>query len=79
MGRALTGSESPSPAIIMAVTSLTKSGAQAETTGGISMVLLTVSGTSTLCRWATAASTAAKFRRTTSLAAFAVGLAEWLP
>ena len=47
MGMALTGRASPLPAIIMAVTSLTKFGARSETTGGISSVLVTLAGTST--------------------------------
>jgi hypothetical protein len=44
-GRALTGSSSPRPAIIIAVTFCTKSGALAGTTGGNSRVLVACAGT----------------------------------
>ena len=46
-GSALTGSVSPSPAIIRAVTAWTKSGASAGTGGRRSASLVTVSGTVT--------------------------------
>jgi len=57
-GSALTGSSSPSPAIIAAVTLWTNSGAFAGTTGSSSVVEVTSRGTSTLSRfprvWSTA-------------------------
>ena len=51
-GIAETGSWSPSPAIIFANTFLTKSGALSETTGGISIVLVTLEGIFTSKRFA---------------------------
>ena len=66
-GSAQTGSSSPRPAIIIAVTFRTNSGASSGTSGGRgSAVAACSSGTSTSCRWASAASTASKFLRTTS-------------
>ena len=65
-GRALTGSSSPRPAIIAAVTVRTNSGACAGTRGGGSWAAVTRPGSSTLCRPSTAASTAARLRATTS-------------
>ena len=64
-GSALTGSRSPRPAMISAVTFCTKSGASAGTGGRMSKVLVTVGGTFTSCNCARAASTAAKFFFTT--------------
>jgi len=51
-GNALTGSVSPKPAMILAVTFLTNSGALSGTVGGISIVLVTRSGTFTSKRLA---------------------------
>ena len=65
-GNALTGSRSPLPASITAVTFWTKSGACSETSGGRSRLVLTASGTRTSCRCASAWSTTSQFRRTTS-------------
>ncbi len=65
-GNAETGSRSPLPDIITAVTRLTKSGAASETVGGIGRVAVTVPGTFTSNRWARVWSTAAKFFCTTT-------------
>jgi hypothetical protein len=56
---ALTGSRSPSPAMILAVNFCTNAGAAAGTAGGISMVLLTLAGTFISCKLSRLASTAA--------------------
>src|SRR3954449_8843076 len=69
-GKALTGSRSPLPAIITAVTFCTKSGAPGETSGGRNRVALTVAGTEISCKCARVPSTASKFRRTTSAPRF---------
>ena len=50
-GNALTGSSLPRPAIIMAVTCLTKSGACAGTRGIGSRVLVAAAGSTTSCRF----------------------------
>ena len=63
---ALTGSLSPSPAIMTAVTRLTKSGAAGETTGGRAWVVVTLAGTAISCNAASEASTAAWFFATTA-------------
>ena len=65
-GSALTGSSSPRPAIIAAVTVRTNSGACSGTIGGDSRVDVTRSGSSTLCKPSSARSTAAWLRPTTS-------------
>jgi hypothetical protein len=65
-GRALTGSSSPRPAIISAVTERTNSEASAGTGGGSSRVVVTPSGTSIRWRPSSAWSTAAQFFSTTS-------------
>jgi hypothetical protein len=53
-GSALTGSRSPSPAMSVAVTRLTKSGASSGTVISIDRRLVTSAGTSTRCRLASA-------------------------
>jgi hypothetical protein len=53
-GKALTGSRSPLPASITAVTFCTKSGARSDTSGGRPRLALTAFGTSIWCRWASA-------------------------
>ena len=53
-GNALTGSRSPLPASITAVTFWTKSGARSETSGGRPQRALTASGTGISCRCASA-------------------------
>ena len=65
-GSALTGSWSPRPSIIAAVTVRTKSGACAGTVGGRSRVAVTRLGTSTRCSADSVWSTAAWLRATTS-------------
>ena len=60
-GSALTGSSSPRPAIIIAVTCCTNAGASSGTSGGRAAPSAACVGTSTSCRCASAASTAAKF------------------
>src|SRR5215472_11371857 len=50
-GKAETGSRSPLPAIITAVTRWTKSGADSETSGGRHADAVTLSGTDTSYRW----------------------------
>src|SRR6516225_7806272 len=50
-GKADTGSRSPLPAIITAVTRRTKSGADSDTSGGRPIVAVTRSGTATSYRW----------------------------
>ena len=66
-GRALTGSRSPSPAIIRAVTLRTNSGASAgDDRRPVGDGGRRPSGTSTSCRCASAASTAAQFFSTTA-------------
>jgi hypothetical protein len=65
-GKALTGSRSPLPASITAVTRCTKSGACWATTGGRVRVAFAACGTGISCRWASAWSTRSQFRRTTS-------------
>ena len=57
-GSALTGSSSPRPAIIAAVTVRTNCGACAGTTGAGSRVAVTSSGSVTRCRASSAWSTA---------------------
>ena len=64
-GSALTGSASPSPAIIRAVTRRTKSGAPARTGGHWFPSPVTVPGTATSLRCSSAASTASQFLCTT--------------
>src|SRR3990172_3910546 len=64
--KALTGSQSPLLAIIMAVTLLTKSGASSGTMGGSDRAAVTRSGTFTSYRLVSVSSTAWKLRRTTS-------------
>ena len=65
-GIRLTGMSSPMPSIMRAVTCRTNSGALAGTNGGRSQVLFALAGTVTSCRRSRAASTALKFRCTTS-------------
>jgi hypothetical protein len=65
-GNALTGSRSPLPAIIKAVTRFTKSGASSATRGGRTRVVVAAFGTATGCRFFRVSSTAAKLRRTIS-------------
>ena len=65
-GSALTGRSSPRPAIIAAVTVRTNSGALAGTTAGSSLAEVTRPGISIWCSPASARSTAAWFRVTTS-------------
>ena len=65
-GSAETGRLSPSSSSITEVTSRTKAGAWSGTGGIIPTSEAGSSGTSTRCRWATAASTAASFLATTS-------------
>jgi len=62
----LTGSSSPRPAIIIAVTVRTNSGALAGTIAGSSRADVTRPGTSIRCSPSSVASTAAWFRATTS-------------
>ncbi|OIQ65398.1 hypothetical protein GALL_530430 [mine drainage metagenome] len=57
-GKALTGSRSPLPSIITAVTRLTKSGASSATMGGRLRAEVAAAGTFTSCRWARVSSTA---------------------
>ena len=65
-GNAETGSRSPLPAIMSAVTRFTKSGAASATRGGRRRAVVGSPGTRASWRCASAASTAAKFRATTS-------------
>ncbi len=65
-GNALTGSRSPLPASMTAVTRWTKSGAASATIGGIVRVADAAPGTFTSCRCASVRSTAAKFAWTTA-------------
>src|SRR5664279_223742 len=65
-GKALTGSWSPRPAMISAVTSCTNFGASLATMGGILIVLDATAGTLTSIRLAMVWSTARKFFWTTS-------------
>ena len=65
-GKAETGSRSPLPAIITAVTRFTNSGAFSAISGGRFRVEVADAGSFTSCRLASVSSTAAKFRRTTS-------------
>jgi len=65
-GKADTGSRSPLPAIITAVTRWTKSGAPAGIADCFRKVDVACAGTATSTRWASVWSMAAKLRRTTS-------------
>jgi hypothetical protein len=70
-GNALTGSRSPFPSSITAVTRRMKSGAFSLTMGGRGRVAVTSFGTGTSCSSASVASTAAKFLLITSAPPFA--------
>jgi hypothetical protein len=65
-GRALTGSRSPSPTIIWAVTFCTNGGASAGTGGRTAARLVTRAGSATSWSAASALSTASQFLRTTA-------------
>ena len=65
-GIALTGNASPRPAMISAVNLCTKSGADGDTVGGLSNVLVAALGIASSLRWAKVWSTAAMFCATTS-------------
>ncbi len=65
-GKAETGSRSPLPAIMIAVTFFTKSGACSDTMGGRGWPVTFLPSRLTWWRWASVASTASKFFLTTS-------------
>src|SRR5688500_1415391 len=65
-GKAETGSRSPLPAIMTAVTRFTNSGAFSEMRGGRRREEVAATGSETSCRLARVSSTDAKLRRTTS-------------
>ena len=64
-GNALTGSKSPFPASIIAVTRLTNSGAFSDIEGNTTFAVASA-GTATSCRFANALSTPRQFRLTAS-------------
>ena len=66
IGNALTGSRSPLPARMTAVTFWTKSGAFSDTSGGRARREVAEAGTLISCRCASAWSTTSQLRRTTS-------------